>query len=103
MAQLKCFHSCLCNEDVSADQPWAGKSQFPDSKQQPCDAETEVVPIQNAQVLEGLLGTCHSDNDTPLWADDPPTLDYYISVRRSTLLLPCSSLKCHLNPTPSVF
>lgn len=32
-AQLECFHSCLCNVDVSADQPWAGKSQFPESKQ----------------------------------------------------------------------
>lgn len=39
-------------------------------------AETETVPIQNAQVLEGLLSTCHSDNDRPLWADDLPTLDY---------------------------
>lgn len=33
-AQLECFCSCLCNVDVSAEQPWAGKLQFPESKQQ---------------------------------------------------------------------
>lgn len=33
-AQLECFRSCLRNVDVSAEQPWAGKLQFPESKQQ---------------------------------------------------------------------
>lgn len=63
-----------------------------------------MVPIQNTQVPEGLLSAYHSNTNRPLWADDVPSLDCSEhQVRSSALLLPCSSLKCHVNPTPSVF
>lgn len=50
-----------------------------------------MVPIQNAQVLEGLLSTCHSNTNTPLWADDLPTLD--CSAHQSEELYPPTVLQ----------